>query len=114
MSSLPAIKAQGTPFLSMTAGAAVFDDVIGFVLSSVIRTLGETIGSGDVTAWPLARPLVTSLLFAGTAPLVCKVSRLCFDLYSARLVNLESVASVHCWASPPKTAGSLAFSFPSR
>lgn len=46
---------------------------IGFVLSSVISTLGSTLSSpGSIDPWAVARPLVTSLLFSLITPVVIK------------------------------------------
>ena len=44
-------------------GAALLDDVVALVLSSVIRTLGENLEGGEsIPPWSVARPIVTSFL----------------------------------------------------
>ena len=40
----------------MLVGAALMDDVVGLVMVKIVTTLG----SGDFTAWPIARPIVAS------------------------------------------------------
>ncbi|PQE15937.1 sodium hydrogen exchanger family protein [Rutstroemia sp. NJR-2017a BVV2] len=48
-------------------GAAMMDDVVGLVMVNIVTTLG----SGDMSAWPIARPIVASFgLFLVTLAIV--------------------------------------------
>lgn len=44
-------------------GAALLDDIVALVLSSVIASLGKVLeGSGQLTPWSVVRPILTSIL----------------------------------------------------
>ncbi|KAE8212152.1 hypothetical protein CF327_g4176 [Tilletia walkeri] len=58
-------------------GAALLDDIIGLVLSSVVVTLPPDSSSSSTTKatvapWPLARPIVASVLILALTALLCR------------------------------------------
>lgn len=55
-SILSSANIQHTRVGVMLVGAAMMDDVVGLVMVNIVTTLG----SGDIRAWPIARPVVAS------------------------------------------------------
>lgn len=58
---------------SVLVSAAVIDDVVGLVMSSVIHDLGKLSGDGDVNlGWLIGRPIVASIAMTILTPILTK------------------------------------------
>ncbi|KAJ1301187.1 hypothetical protein OPQ81_003598 [Rhizoctonia solani] len=53
-------------------GAAVLDDVVGLVISGVVANLGSTNGESHLSAWVIARPIVSSTAILLVTALLAK------------------------------------------
>ncbi|KAL9933941.1 hypothetical protein V8E36_007023 [Tilletia maclaganii] len=81
-------------------GAALLDDIIGLVLASVVVALPPDNSSSapgastNIAPWPLARPVVSSVLILLITALLCRwILRPLIDKQSARLCQSFNTAS---------------------
>ncbi|KAG8731357.1 Hsp70 ATPase ssc1 [Ceratobasidium sp. 423] len=78
-------------------GAAVLDDIVGLVISSVVTNLGSTKGESHLSAWVIARPIVTSTaILLVTAVLARYISPLFISLISSQSTGKLSRSKWAC------------------
>ncbi|KAF7591573.1 Hsp70 ATPase ssc1 [Aspergillus hancockii] len=82
---------------SVLVSAAVIDDVIGLVMSSVIGNIGKIEGDGDINlGWLIGRPIVASIGMALVTPVVTKyvfapVFRQYIEYHFARFDHISNI-----------------------
>ncbi|KAB8068820.1 Sodium/hydrogen exchanger [Aspergillus leporis] len=82
---------------SVLVSAAVIDDVVGLVMSSVIGNLGKIEGGGDINlGWLIGRPIVASIGMALVTPVVTKyifapIFRRYIEYHFARFDHISNI-----------------------
>ncbi|KAL5634046.1 hypothetical protein ACGC1H_006022 [Rhizoctonia solani] len=81
-------------------GAALLDDIIGLVISSVVANLGPTDGGSQISGWVIARPIVSSALMLLVTAIL------------ARYISPPFISLVHSWSPKNLTRSKWAHQLP--
>ncbi|KAG9123733.1 Hsp70 ATPase ssc1, partial [Ceratobasidium sp. 392] len=77
-------------------GAAILDDIVGLVISSVVSNLGST-RSGHMSGWIVARPIVSSLVLLLSTAVLAKF--ICPIILNLLVAPIQSLPVRSGWAS---------------